>query len=133
MSRELEILIWVTFLMMLHPLPYVAGYLRYWGPRIAVGNRIDTPSLPAWVVRAQNAHRNMLENYIHFAPLVLMVHYLGLNNDKTLLGASLFLIARLLYLPIYIGGVIWVRTLCFMIGLIGEFIILSVLLQNLAL
>src|SRR5262249_29454163 len=52
----------------------------YWPVAEVLGNRENPPPLPAWAWRADRAHRNMLENFPHFAVLVLLVYVTGLSN-----------------------------------------------------
>jgi uncharacterized MAPEG superfamily protein len=44
--------------------------------------------------RAARAHRNMLENLVWFASLVLIAVVTNKTNDMTLLGAQIFFWAR---------------------------------------
>jgi uncharacterized MAPEG superfamily protein len=50
----------------------------YWPVAEVLGNRDDPPALPAWAWRADRAHRNMLENFPHFAAFVLLANVAGL-------------------------------------------------------
>ena len=52
---------------------------------------------PGWAGRAQRAHRNMLENVVLFAALVLVAVVVGKTNATTLMGAQIFVWARLVY------------------------------------
>jgi uncharacterized MAPEG superfamily protein len=55
----------------------------HWPVAEVLGNRDHPPPLPAWAWRADRAHRNMLENFPHFAALVLVAHAAGLSNGQT--------------------------------------------------
>src|SRR5262249_57359319 len=55
----------------------------YWPVADVLGNRDDPPPLPAWAWRADRAHRNMLENFPHFAHLVLLTNMARLANPLT--------------------------------------------------
>jgi len=101
----------------------------YWSPRDVLGNRDDTPPLPAWAWRADRAHRNMLENFPHFAVLVLTVNLLGLANGQTALGATIFFWARIAHAALYISGVWRLRAVAFFAGVGGEVLIALRLLQ----
>ena len=61
----------------------------------------------------------MLENLPQFAALVLIVHVAGLSSDTSVLGAQIFVIARLAFAIIYIIGLTWIRTAAFLISVVG--------------
>src|SRR5262249_22613536 len=85
----------------------------YWPVSEVLGNRDATPPLPAWAWRADRAHRNMLENFPHFAALVLLTNLAGLANPLTALGATIFFWARLAHAVLYISGVWRLRWIAF--------------------
>jgi uncharacterized MAPEG superfamily protein len=105
-------------------MPYFMAYLKHWGISGIVGNRENMPALPAWAERAKAAQGNLNENLIHFAVFVLVLHALGLSNEMSALGASIFFYARLAYWVIYIAGIIWLRTLAFMAAMVGEVMVI---------
>src|SRR5437879_7534696 len=78
-------------------LPYGLAMWTLWPVREVLGNRDAPPPLPPWAERARRAQRNMLENFPHFAALVLVANAAGLANYQTGLGATMFLWARLLH------------------------------------
>jgi uncharacterized MAPEG superfamily protein len=83
------------------------------------GNRESLPPPTGWAGRAQRAHRNMLENLLLFAALVLIAAVAGKANAMTLLGAQLFFWARLAYAVIYVAGIPWLRTGAWFVSVIG--------------
>ena len=87
-------------------------------PTELAGNR-DTFVPEGIAGRASRAHRNMLENLPLFAALVLIVHVAGLSSDTSVLGAQIFVIARLAFAIIYIIGIPWIRTAAFLISVVG--------------
>jgi uncharacterized MAPEG superfamily protein len=129
MNTEIKMLFASAILALLHFMPYLMAYVRYWGMSVAAGNRENTPALPGWATRSIRAHRNMTENLVHFTAIILIAHIMGISNDITALGATLFFYARVLYLIIYTLGIPWIRTLVFMIGVIGEMMIASQLIN----
>jgi len=125
MTTDLKMLLAVSILSLLHFMPYFLAYLKHWGITGIVSNRENMPPLPAWANRALAAQQNLNENLIHFSIIVLIVHVTGMANEMTALGATIFFYSRLAYWVIYIAGVIWLRTMLFMAGLVGEVIIIS--------
>jgi uncharacterized MAPEG superfamily protein len=97
-------------------------------PKLA-GNREDMPEIVGWPGRARRAHLNMLENLVVFATLVLIAAVAGKANATTAMGAMIFFWARLAYAVIYLIGIPWLRTLAWLVAVIGMAMIAWVLLQ----
>ena len=66
--------------------------------------------MSGWAGRAARAHRNMLENLVLFAILVLVARAVNVGNGMTLLGAQLFFWGRVAHAILYIAGIPWLRT-----------------------
>lgn len=124
MKPELTLLAWSVILAILHMLIAVQALVSTKGLMAAIGNREGLPELPGWAGRAVRANRNMAENLALFAAVVLAAAVLGKSNDITLLGAQLFFWGRIAYAVCYIGGFIWVRTLSWLVSIVGVALIL---------
>jgi uncharacterized MAPEG superfamily protein len=85
--------------------------------KVATGNRDAMPPPTAASARADRAAANMLENLILFVALVVAVG--GQNPERAELGAAIFLIARVVYWPIYLLGIPVVRTVVWTVGAVG--------------
>jgi uncharacterized MAPEG superfamily protein len=130
MTTDLWMLVWTAVLCLVLPLPYgVARTTTPGGTAWAFGNREADFAFPVWAGRAERAHRNLLENLAPFAILVLVAHLTGKANATTALGAELFFLARVLHAILYIAGVLYLRTAAFLLGTIGEVMILVQLLR----
>jgi uncharacterized MAPEG superfamily protein len=128
MSIDLKLLVWSVALAFAQMLVAVLGATGQVGlPKLA-GNREDLPEIESWVGRANRAHRNMLENLVLFAALVLTAHVAGRANAMTALGAQLFFWARLAYAVIYLAGIPWLRTGVWTVSVIGLILIFLQLL-----
>ncbi|HYM32164.1 MAG TPA: MAPEG family protein [Candidatus Cybelea sp.] len=124
MSTDLTMLVWSAVLTFVQVLPYVNGrLLTNWTLADAVGNREKDPPDAAWVGRAVRAHTNMVENLPIFAALVLVAHVTSHANAMTALGAQIFFWARLVYAGVYIAGIPYLRTLVWLVSIIGMAII----------
>jgi uncharacterized MAPEG superfamily protein len=108
--------------------PYILARFTYWGVVDTVGYPANPPALPAWAERAKRAHVNMAENLAPFTALVLVAHVTGSANATTALGAAIFFWARVVHAIVFIAGVPWIRTLAFVISILGELLILLQLL-----
>ena len=97
----------------------VSGATLQVGLPSLAGNRDNMPALTGWAGRARRAHRNMLENIVLFAALVLVAHAAGISNAMTLLGAQLFFWGRLAHAVIYVAGIPWLRTAAWAVSAVG--------------
>ena len=126
MSTELTMLVATTVLCML--LPGVYGYGRAntpggleWG----LGNRDAAIEFPAWVGRAERAHRNLLENLPPFAVLILVAVIARETNWLTAMAAVVFFFARVAHAVIYVAGTTsGARTVAYGVGMFAELLIL---------
>ena len=85
-----------------------------------VGNRDgDSKPLTGAAARAHRASRNFLETFPFFAAAVLGVVLAKTSSAHTALGAQLYLWARLIYLPVYVIGIPYLRTLVWAVSLVG--------------
>ena len=129
MKPELNLLVWSVVLTVVQMLVAAQAAFNKVGLMTLVGNREGMPEITGWGGRASRAHYNMLENLVLFASLVLVAVAVGKTNDMTLLGAQLFFWARVAYAAIYIAGIIWVRTLAWLISVIGLALIFAQLVK----
>ena len=123
LSAELTFLLWsvaITFIQLIVSL--LGATVQHGLPTLA-GNRENMGPTGGWAGRAQRAHRNMLENLILFAILVIVAHFAGISNEFTVLGAQLFFWGRLAYSFIYLAGIVWLRTAAFLISISGSILI----------
>ena len=119
MKAELVLLAWATVLTLVQAVVAVQGALMQVGLPMLAGNREGMPEVKGWGGRAARAHRNMVENMVLFAALVLAAVVAGKTNDMTLLGAQIFLYARIAYAVVYIAGLPWVRTAVWGVSVVG--------------
>jgi uncharacterized MAPEG superfamily protein len=90
MPLELKLLVWSTALTLVQCAIAALGAMQQVGLPALAGNREGLPAMEGWAGRAERAHRNMLENLVLFASLVLVAHFTGKANCMTALGAQLF-------------------------------------------
>ena len=123
MKGELSLLLWAALLTLVQAVIAVQGALMQVGLPTLAGNREGLPEIKGWGGRAARAHRNMLESLVLFAILVLVAVVADKTNAMTLLGAQIFLYARIAYAAVYIAGLPWVRTAVWGISVVGLAII----------
>jgi uncharacterized MAPEG superfamily protein len=92
-----------------------------WG----VGPRDEAaPPLNTFGGRAERAFKNFLETFPFFLGAVFVAVTMGKTNAMTALGAELYFWGRLAYLPAYLFGVPFVRTLLWAASLAGIVLVL---------
>ena len=88
---------------------------RYGGSPEAMKSRDVMPDPTVMSGRADRALVNVTEAMILFFPLALLAH----EAAGAVLGATLFVCARIIYVPLYLVGVPFLRTLAWIAGLGG--------------
>ena len=128
MKPELVWLLWAVALTFAQMLVAVSGATLQVGLPALAGNREGLLPCTGWAGRAARAHHNTLESLVLFAALVLVAVVTNKTNATTLLGAQLFFWARLVYAFVYIAGIPWMRTLVWLVSVIGLILIFLQLL-----
>ena len=119
MKPELTLLTCAVVLALAQAVLAVLGAMMQVGLPALAGNREGLPEITGWAGRAARAHRNMLENLVLFAALVLVAVAAGRTNAMTLLGAQIFIWARLAYAGVYVVGLPWIRTGVWAVSVVG--------------
>jgi len=110
--------------------PYVLDRLAVRGIMGTLANpSTDDKPLHAWAQRAQRAHYNAVENLVVFVALVAAAQLAGVSNQLTVLGCVLYFWARLAHYIIYTLGIPGLRTLSFVVGVVGEVLIAIALIR----
>lgn len=84
-----------------------------------VGNRDDPPQMSVIAGRLDRAKNNMLEALPIFLSLALLALVKGGDTSGAAHAASIFLIARVVYVPAYASGIPMLRSLVWLVGLAG--------------
>lgn len=93
-----------------------------WTPKgfvIAAGNRDNLPEASPIAGRADRAAKNMLENLVLFAVVVLVARLGGIAPDKIATGAAIFFWARVVYFFVYLAGIPFLRTAVWGVSIAG--------------
>ena len=128
MKPEMTLLVCAVALTLVQMLVAVSGSAAKVGVMPLFGNRDGLTVDTGWPGRAHRAHRNMLENLVLFAALVLVAAISSKTNATTLLGAQLFLWGRVAYAVIYLAGIPYLRTLSWLVSVVGMVLIFLQLL-----
>jgi uncharacterized MAPEG superfamily protein len=96
------------------------------GTKWNVGNRDAEPGpVSVHAGRADRASRNFLETFPFFAAAVVCAIAMARGGHLAVLGAQLYFWARLLYLPIYILGIPVLRSLVWVVSLVGILMVVA--------
>lgn len=129
MTIELTLLAWTLVLALVQIFLAAIFRTREYGSKWNAGAR-DEPMPPPGKLtgRLERAQRNLFETLPLFAAAVLIAHVAGREGRLTALGAELYFLARLVYLPLYAFGVAYARSLAFIVSLAGLLMILAAVL-----
>jgi uncharacterized MAPEG superfamily protein len=128
MSIEIKYLAWSIGLGIVYVLVAASLVTAQRGLGWNVGNRDgEAKPLTGAAARAQRACWNFLETFPFFAAAVLAVVLVKGDSHHTAMGAMLYFWARLVYLPVYIIGIPYLRTLVWAVSLLGILHLLAAL------
>ncbi len=130
MSTELMILGWTLVLALVQIM--LAAQLRTaeTGLSYNMGARdAEAPPPRPITARVQRAQANLFETLPLFAAAVLIAHVGGREGELTLWGSYAYLIARVLYVPLYAFGVPLLRSLVWGVSIAGLATILYAILS----
>ncbi len=120
MTTELKMLGWSVFLGLAYVFIAAGLGTHQRGLKWNAGNRDGEPKpLTGIAARAARANQNFLETFGFFAAAVLAVVVAGQTTAHTALGSEIYFWARLAYLPIYIAGIPYLRTVVWTAALWG--------------
>ncbi|MFZ2003942.1 MAG: MAPEG family protein [Stellaceae bacterium] len=125
MSPDLRLLLWTLVLTFIEVVVAVLFANAQVGLGMLAGNREGLPPLAGFAGRAQRAHRNMLESLPIFIGLVLIAQIAAKTNSATLTGCELFFWGRLAHWIIYVIGIPWLRTIAWIVSVIGLIVIFA--------
>ena len=97
------------------------------GRNIGLGNRDNLQEATPTGGRAERAAKNSIEAAVFFVPLALIANAAGLDAE-VMLGAQVAFWARIAYVPIYIAGIKYLRSLVWIVGVVGYGMMVSSML-----
>ena len=127
MMTTVQALIWSGILTLLMLVVQLTLCTKAWTPpglQDAFGNRENLPTPSGMAGRADRAARNMIQGMVMFVTLVLAAHIAG-KASQAAFGATVFFWARLVYWPLYLAGIVYLRTLAWIVSIIGLILILK--------
>lgn len=129
MNVELRLLGWSVILLIAYIAAQGALVMPLRGAAWNAGPRDEgQPPLGKYPGRAQRALANFMETYPAFIALALALSVAAKTGGNGTLGAWLWFGARVAYLPLYLLGIPWLRSLAYGVSLVGLIMMLGRLL-----
>lgn len=126
MTTELAVLAWGCILAMVHIFAATRAKTAQYGTRWNMGARDEElPPLGPVAGRLARAQTNYFETFPLMIAAIAIISIANLETRWTAIGALLWLGARVVYLPIYAMGIPMVRTLVFLVSVVGVGMVLA--------
>ncbi len=87
----------------------------------------EPPQASAVGLRLDRAFRNFMETFPFFAVTVIILALAQRSNWASLAGTQIYFWARVVYVPLYAGGVVGVRTFVWLIASLGLLLTITAL------
>ncbi|MDX7950960.1 MAPEG family protein [Lichenihabitans sp. Uapishka_5] len=130
MTLELTLLAWTLVLAIVQIL--LPSHLRTQETGVAYNTGArdgDGPPMRPVTARLKRAQQNLFETLPLFAAAVLIAHVAGRDGTLTAWGCWLYLVARIVYVPLYAAGIPYLRSLCWLVSLVGLALMLVAVLH----
>ncbi len=119
LTTELVVLGWSFVLLLAHMVVQGSTAIRDRGLAFNAGPRDDPNPLGRVACRAERAFENFKETYPVFIALALGLAVTGRSGGMAATGAWIWLGARAAYLPLYIGGIPYLRSIAWGVAAAG--------------
>ncbi len=127
MTTELILLVWAIVLGLVHSIATGQFATAQLGMAYGLGSRDEPRKLTGVGARVERAFANYMQTFPFFAAAVLIAHVAGREGALTTTGATLYLLGRLAYVPLYAAGIPVVRTVAYVVATLGVVLILIAL------
>ncbi|WAC48649.1 MAPEG family protein [Asticcacaulis sp. SL142] len=105
MTHEVFILVYAVILGLIHLVITAAAARRQEGNlKWAAGPRDEPVVHTGMAGRLQRSFANFKETFVFFAVIIICLALRGRTNELSQLGATVYLVARILYIPAYAFG-----------------------------
>jgi uncharacterized MAPEG superfamily protein len=127
LPTEVFALIVMTLFFLFAWLPSSVAKAKYYGLKWLGSNRGKPGARPLapWGERAERAYANLKDYYPAYVAGILILAYLDGFNEMTAICAWVFVFARILHFAFYVKGIVLMRALSFLIGLIVQTLMLG--------
>jgi len=131
LSIELTVLAWTLVLAFVQILLFDIARTGQYGLKWNMSARDGaTPPLAPIAERLKRAQDNLFETLPIFIAAVLIAHVAGRESAQTALGAQIYLAGRLVYVPLYAFGVPVLRSVVWVVSIVGLGMVVTSLLTG---
>lgn len=124
MTTELFYLTWAVVLGMVHVMVGAQATTMQFGMSYGLSSRDEKKEPTGIGGRIQRAFANYMQTFPFFAAAVLIAHVLNRHSPATIWGVQLYFWARLAFPFLYAFNVIGVRTVAFLVSMLGIALVL---------
>ena len=119
MTTELTVLAWSVVLLLVHVFSQALTTTAAVGLSYGAGARDQQKDPGVIPSRLKRALVNYNETYVGFVALALALAVTGKSGGIAATGAIVWIVSRVIYLPLYALGVPYIRTVAFFASVIG--------------
>jgi uncharacterized MAPEG superfamily protein len=123
-SMEIQMLCWAVVLGLVQLMIATSLATKDQGLAYNLSPRDMTSPVSVLTGRMQRAFGNFRETFVYFAVAVLVVTVLDKSSATSALGAQIYVGARLIYVPLYGAGIKGLRTLTWVVSMVGLVMVL---------
>jgi uncharacterized MAPEG superfamily protein len=116
---EIRLLLWAVLFGLVQSVATGVAVMRQRGVTFTAGARDDQRPITGWEGRVVRAFANFMETFPFFAVVVLAGAFLQRHGTQTVIGSYLYFWGRIVYWPLYVGGVPYARSLCYTVATLG--------------
>ncbi|GAB0113056.1 MAPEG family protein [Acidisoma sp. C75] len=119
MTTVMSLLLWSVLIGLLQCLATGAAFSLERGFGASASPRDAEPPLSGVGGRVVRAYANFRETYPYFVALALAAQLLGRHGGTVTTGAELYVWGRIIYWPLYVAGIPWVRSIIWLLSTLG--------------
>ena len=126
MDTDLTYLAWTIVLGLVQVVATAQFFTAANGLAYGASSR-DTPPtrrMSIYGERLERATKNLLETFPFAVAAILIAHVAGRHNALVTWGAALYFWGRLVYVGIYMAGIAYVRTVVWLVSILGILLVL---------
>lgn len=125
MRIELTVLAWGCILALVHIFAASTLKTQLYGTAWNTSARDEEMPKPTPVIaRLDRAQANFFETFPLVVAAIALLGITGIETRWTAIGAVVWLVARIVYLPLYAAGIPYARTAVFLVSLVGLLMLL---------
>ena len=130
MTTALTLVVWSLILAFVQIILFDVARTSQYGLKWNTGPRDEVvPEISPMGGRLKRAQDNLFETLPLFIAAVLVAHISGRETDMVTLGAEIWFVARVVYVPLYAFGIRQIRSLVWLVSIAGLGMIIAPLVM----